>query len=78
MAITETKLSRRSVTTVPFFSDSGDATLESIRTAGTALKAAGKVVFSSTVSGDGLTQTNTTTFDSLDTWSQVEIGRAHV
>jgi hypothetical protein len=72
MLITEIKTNIRPDASVPFFNQSGDSlhvsTLASIQS----FKDAGKYVITSVISDDGLTQTNTNSFDSFETYSQVD------
>jgi hypothetical protein len=72
MPIVETKTVTRPNTSVDFFNESNDPVRLTIKTQLQPLVDAGKYTLTKNVSGDGLTQTNVATFDSLDTYSQVD------
>jgi hypothetical protein len=77
MAITETKVQVRPNTSVPFFTELGMSgsipVFTEVLTQTESLRTAGKFISTpATVSDDGLTQTKVQTFDSLETYSQID------
>lgn len=72
MSITEIKRFKRPNTSIPFYADSGLAPMLAARTQMQSYFDSGAATSVATVSEDGLTQTLTVTYDSMETWSAFE------
>lgn len=72
MAIVETKSVTRPNTSVVFFNETNAPTRLAVKAATESYIADGKYTIAKNVSGDGLTQTTVTTYDSLATFSEID------
>jgi hypothetical protein len=72
MIITETKVSVRPNTSVPFFKETNPPELLAVQATVKSLRDNGNVTYVTTISSDGLTETAVATFDSIETYNAVE------